>query len=346
MNERLGLYNLEEEISNNLFKKYGLFPVDYILDSLKEELGAINRAGIKEKVIILYDFATWLNKEKIPYWFRGTAGSSLLFYILGISRGNPLPAHSFCPKCKTLSWLDHDYYSGFDVEETLQCEKDGYSLVTDGHNIPWQSLWGYRDSEIIFTIDMPIESYDRIREFWEDYQHRILEEENLLEIKEESMGLRFLNIDCVFTIEKANPNFYENDIYVDKALESFDLGELPIPGKFSDLLYGLGLNNSTGTWTEKTKFMVENLGMNLSDMIAFREDIYFYLSGYIAYIEEAWLEAESFSKGKRFFGLTEEMMTAADKWKISICEDIKYLFPKAHCLEYIIFRMKNQGERG
>ena len=34
MNERLGLYNLEEEISNNLFKKYGLFPVDYILDSL------------------------------------------------------------------------------------------------------------------------------------------------------------------------------------------------------------------------------------------------------------------------------------------------------------------------
>lgn len=53
------------------------------------------------------------------------------------------------------------------MEETLQCEKDGYSLVTDGHNIPWQSLWGYRDSEIIFTIDMPIESYDRIREFWE-----------------------------------------------------------------------------------------------------------------------------------------------------------------------------------
>ena len=80
-----------------------------------------------------------------------------------------------------------------------------------------------------------------IREFWEDCQHRILEEENLLEIKEESMGLRFLNIDCVFTIEKANPNFYENDIYVDKALESFDLGELPIPGKFSDLLYSLGI---------------------------------------------------------------------------------------------------------
>lgn len=229
------------------------------------------------------------------------------------------------------------------MEETLQCEKDGSRLVTDGHNIPWQSLWGYEDNKIVFTIDLPIESYDRIRKFWEDYQYHILKEENLLEIREEFMGLRFLNIDYVFAIEEVNSNFYEKDLNIDKALKIFDLDELPRPQKFSDLLYGLGLNNSTGAWTEKTRYMVENLGMSLSDMIAFREDIYFYLLEHNFCLEEAWLGANSFRRPDPFFEITEEMDYAADKWKLAICQDIKYLFPKANDLEYIIFKMKNHN---
>ncbi len=342
LTSKAGVKGFKEEISNRLFNKYGLFPDNFILNSLKEELEAIEIGEREEEIIILYDFINWLKKERIPYWLRGTAGSSLVFYLLGITRGNPLPAHSYCPKCKSLDWLDN-YHNGFDVGESLQCQKDEHILVTDGHNIPWQSLWGYMDNEIVFTIDLPIESYDRIRKFWKDYQFDILKQEDLLEIREEFKGFRFLNIDCIFTIEEVNSRFYENELDIDNAIKSFDLGELPSPQKFSDLLYGSGLNNSTGAWTEKTRYMVENLGMKLSDMIAFRDDVYFYLLEHNSYQDEAWLGAESFRRPKSFFEITEEMEYAADKWKLAICQDVKYLFPKAHDLEYIIFKMKNHN---
>lgn len=333
--------NFRNEISDCLFKKYGLFPLDHITYLLKEELEFIDDKGKKKEVIILYDFVNWLKKRDIPYWLRGAAGSSLLFYILGITRGNPLPAHSLCPKCKTINWLDHDYYSGFDVKENLKCEKDGYILLTDGHNIPWESLWGYQDDEIVFTIDLPIDSYHKIKGFWESYQAEILKEDMLI-VRKEFKGLRFSNIDCVFTIEKANPGFYNTSLDIFETVKKFDLGDLPKPHNFSDLLYGLGLNHSTGTWTDKTKFMIENLGMNLSDMVAFREDVFFFLSGKFAYVEDAWLATRNFNRGKKIWRDKGEIDLAVDKWKLSIIEDIQYLFPKAHCLEYLIFSMKNK----
>ena len=164
------VYNFKEEVSRCLFKKYGLFPLDHITFLLEEELEFIEKNNRIEEIIILYNFIKWLKKEGIAYWLRGAAGSSLLFYILGITSGNPLPAHSLCPKCKSMSWLDHDYYSGFDVKEDLKCEKDGYLLLTDGHNIPWEGFWSYEGDEIVFTIDLPIVSYQKIKAFWESYQ--------------------------------------------------------------------------------------------------------------------------------------------------------------------------------
>lgn len=114
--------NFEEEVLKCLFQKYGLFPDNYIISLLEEELGIIRRRKREEEIIILYDFINWLKKERIPYWLRGTAGSSLLFYILGITRGNPLPAHSLCPECKKTDWLDHNYHSGYDIKDVLKCD--------------------------------------------------------------------------------------------------------------------------------------------------------------------------------------------------------------------------------
>ena len=104
----------------------------------------------------------------------------------------------------------------------------------------------------------------------------------------------------------------------------------------------MGLKFSTGAWTDKTKFMIENLGMNLSDMVSFREDVFFFLSGKFAYIEDAWLETRDFNRGKKSWKDIEEINLSEDKWKLAIIEDIQYLFPKAHCLEYLIFNIKNK----
>lgn len=342
---------LKKEINLKLFNKYGLFPDKFIIDSLKEELLAIETGEKAGEIIILYEFVNWLKNEKIAYWLRGNAGASFIFYLLGITRGNPLPAYSYCPKCKTLYWLDN-CYSGFDVIDFIECEDDGKTLVTDGHKIPWQSLWGYGNEKIVFTIDLPIKSYDRVRKFFEDYQVDRLNQRDLLTAKEEGKSLRFSNIDCLFTIGRTSPTFYENKLDIDWAIKSFNsiIGfndedsplNLPSPQVFSDILYSFGLNYSTGAWTEKTKYMVENLGISLADMIVFREDIYYYLLNHGFCYVEAWLGAESFRKPEGFFKITDEMKFAANKWKLSICQDIKFIFPKAHALEYVFFQMKNQ----
>lgn len=333
--------NFRKEISRCLFKKYGLFPLDHITFLLEEELKFIEKNDRIEEVIILYDFIKWLKKEEIPYWLRGAAGSSLLFYILGITRGNPLPAHSLCPKCKSMNWLDHDYYSGYDVKGILKCEEDGESLLTDGHNIPWQSLWGYSGEEVNYEVDMPKKFYEKIKTYWQIYQEEVLEE-NILEIREDLEKIRFSNIDCISVIEGFNPNFYKNEIDIDEAVEYFDLEDIPKPSNFSDLLYALGLYHSTGVWTLNVKFMLQNLDMNLSDMVAFREDIYFYLleHGYSKF--DAWLGLDAFRRPDPYFEITEEMKLASDKWKLAIFKDILYLFPKAHFLEYLIFSIKNK----
>lgn len=54
-------------------------------------------------------------------------------------------------------------------------------------------------------------------------------------------------------------------------------------------------------------------------------------------MEDAWLETRNFNKGKKSWRDIGEINLAVDKWKLAIIEDILYLFPKAHCMEYLIF---------
>ena len=324
-----------------MFEKYGLTPNYFVVGTIEEEFQIIKDGDKLKDILLLYEFSNWLKLEKIPYWLRGTAGSSLIFYLLDITRGNPLPPHFYCSNCKSLYWLEN-YHSGFDVCEIRKCENDEQILVGDGHKIPWQSLWGYENNHKTFTVDLPIKSYEKIRKFWEDHKTNTIEKEDLPEDRERYRQFTFSNIECVFTIEYVNLTFYENRIDIDKTLEYFNYPEFRSPKVFSDLLYSFGFNQSTGVWTDKTRYMVDNLGMSLADMVAFREDIYYYLIKHDYSKEMAWRGAESFRKAKNSFEISEEMDFEADKWKLSVCQDIKFLFPKSHTLEYIIFLMKNR----
>ena len=74
-----------------------------------------------------------------------------------------------------------------------------------------------------------------------------------------------------------------------------------------------------------------------SDIIAFRDDVMLTLMKYGLDRKKAFLISERVRKGK---GLTEEQYDelldlGVPDWYLASCNKIKYLFPKAHCAEYV-----------
>ena len=158
-NKRLELKRI---LRMRLQEKYGLYTEDYIAERLEEEWRAVERLGLLEHVWLLEKLVQWLNKNQYPYWLRGTAGASLMLYLLGITRSNPLPPHYYCPSCRKVMWM-MGCKDGFDLVDSQIC-KDKKLMLGDGHDLPWQNIWGVRKGYL--EIDLPKQLYPLISRYY------------------------------------------------------------------------------------------------------------------------------------------------------------------------------------
>ena len=153
---------LFSKIEENAFEKYGDTPDPLVTRRIKEEWAAMERSNVILDVAALYELTIWLKKNRYPYWMRALSGSSFILYLLGITTGNPLPPHRYCPKCKSVQWQPM-YADGFDIPQDTTCADDDVPMVSDGHNIPWQTIWGFGDFQATFDIDLPTFLYEPFR---------------------------------------------------------------------------------------------------------------------------------------------------------------------------------------
>lgn len=77
-------------------------------------------------------------------------------------------------------------------------------------------------------------------------------------------------------------------------------------------------------------------------MICFRDDVFYYLTEHGFLEKDAWRGMESVRKGKGLPVVNEEMLYARDRWIVARCEKIKYLFPRAHAVEYLHYMLRMQ----
>ncbi len=117
--------------------------------------------------------------------------------------------------------------------------------------------------------------------------------------------------------------------------------ELTRPKTFSELVQISGLSHGTDVWNNNAKDLIEN-GIALKDVIGCRDDIMVTLMSYGLPSKDAFDIMEKVRKGK---GLTEEqeaLMFENDvpKWYIESCKKIKYMFPKAHAVAYVIMAVR------
>lgn len=114
------------------------------------------------------------------------------------------------------------------------------------------------------------------------------------------------------------------------------------PERFSDLVRISGLSHGTNVWQDNAQYFIENGDCTLSTAICTRDDIMTFLIREGVEKGQAFKIMESVRKGKGLKPEMEEVMKEAGipEWYMESCRRIKYMFPKAHAVAYIMMALR------
>ncbi len=154
-------------IDKNVKKKYGKNVDSKIQERIDKELNSIIGNGYD----IIYYLSSLAVRKSLSDGYlvgsRGSVGSSIIATLSEITEVNPLQAHYYCEKCKTVEFVD-TLGSGYDLPET-KCEVCGAIRKGEGNNIPFETFLGFNgdkvpDIDLNFSGEYQLKIHDYIKE--------------------------------------------------------------------------------------------------------------------------------------------------------------------------------------
>lgn len=115
------------------------------------------------------------------------------------------------------------------------------------------------------------------------------------------------------------------------------------PSTFAELVRISGLSHGTDVWLNNAQDLIRSRTATLKDVIATRDDIMIYLLNQGIEPKVAFNIMENVRKGKGLKSEHEEILLKNKKvapWFVESCKKIKYLFPKAHAVAYVIMAFR------
>lgn len=110
------------------------------------------------------------------------------------------------------------------------------------------------------------------------------------------------------------------------------------PKTITELVRISGLSHGTDVWLGNARDLIMKNGLKLNDTICTRDDIMTYLIFNGLEKKRSFKIMETVRKGKGLDEDTENYMreNGIPEWYIESCKKIKYLFPKAHAVAYVL----------
>jgi DNA polymerase-3 subunit alpha (Gram-positive type) len=114
------------------------------------------------------------------------------------------------------------------------------------------------------------------------------------------------------------------------------------PGKMSTLVRLSGFSHGTDVWLGNAKDIIQSGTATVDEAIGCRDDIMLTLIGYGLPAKRAFKIMETVRKGRGLDDSMEADMNGAGvpAWYIDSCKKIKYLFPKAHAVAYVMMALR------